>query len=51
VDSRITEREAAGLLDRMVQAGIPITRFEKVGLSLADLLRRVINAHSRVDDA
>jgi len=51
VPVRGTEQEAAGLLDRMVQAGIPITRFEKVGLSLADLLRRVIQAHSPVHDA
>jgi len=46
-----TEQEAAGLLDRLVQAGIPIARFEKVGLSLADLLRRVIQAHPPADDA
>ncbi len=45
------EREAAELLDRLVQAGIPIARFEKVGLSLADLLRRVIQAHPAADDA
>lgn len=43
-------REAAELLDRLVQAGIPVARFEKVGLSLADLLRRVIQAHSPADD-
>ena len=46
-----TEQEAAGLLDRMVQASIPISRFEKAGLSLADLLRRVIQAHSPADHA
>jgi len=46
-----TEREAAELLNRLVQAGIPIARFEKIGLSLADLLRRVIHAHPPGDDA
>ena len=50
VPVRGNEQEASELLDRLVQAGVPIARFEKIGLSLADLLRRVIHAHP-ADDA
>jgi ABC-2 type transport system ATP-binding protein len=36
---------AAAFLARLIEEGVPVSRFEKAELSLADLLRRVLNAH------